>query len=83
LGIQDNEAPSQGPNAVRPYSHVPWPSRLQSLLDRLHGEAQFTFIPRRTDFDLYQKGDDKYALFDRIAAEMYAVARPDSKSRID
>ena len=56
--------------------------RLQSLLDRLHGQAHFTFIPGRTHFDLYQKGDDKYALFDRIAAEMYAVARPDSRSRI-
>jgi hypothetical protein len=55
--------------------------RLQSLLDRLNGEAKFIFIPGRTHFDLYQKGDDKYALFDQIAAEMYAVARPDSKSR--
>jgi hypothetical protein len=53
------------------------------LLDRLNGEAQFTFIPGRTHFDLYQKGDDKYALFDQIATEMYAVARPDSKSRIN
>ena len=42
--------------------------RLQSLLDRLHGEARFTFIPGRTHFDLYQKGDDRYALFDQIAA---------------
>lgn len=55
--------------------------RLQSLLDRLNGEAQFTFVPGKTHFDLYQKGDDKYALFDQIAAEMYAVARPDSKSK--
>jgi hypothetical protein len=57
--------------------------RLQSLLDRLHGEAHFTFIPGRTHFDLYRKGDDKDALFNQIAAEMYAVARPDSKSRIN
>ena len=54
--------------------------RLQSLLDRLQGEAQFTFIPGKTHFDLYQKGDDKYALFDQIAAEMYAVARPNANS---
>jgi S-formylglutathione hydrolase FrmB len=54
--------------------------RLQSLLDRLNGQAQFTFIPGRTHFDLYKKGDDKYALFDQIAAEMYAVARPNGKS---
>jgi len=57
--------------------------RLQSLLDRLHAEAQFTFISEKTHFDLYQKGDDKYALFDQISAEMYAVARADSKSRIN
>jgi S-formylglutathione hydrolase FrmB len=54
--------------------------RLQSLLDRLNGQAQFTFVPGRTHFDLYWKGDDHYALFDQIAAEMYAVARPGGKS---
>jgi hypothetical protein len=54
--------------------------RLQSLLDRLNGQAHFTFIPGRTHFDLYWKGDDHNALFDQIAAEMYAVARPSSKS---
>jgi S-formylglutathione hydrolase FrmB len=53
--------------------------RLQSLLDRLHGQAEFSFIPGRTHFDLYQDGDDRYALFDRIGAEMYAVARPSGK----
>jgi hypothetical protein len=25
---------------------------------------------------VYKAGDDRYALFDRIAAEMYRVARP-------
>jgi hypothetical protein len=54
--------------------------RLQSLLDRLDGKAQFTFIPGKTHFDLYQKGDDKSALFDQIGAEMDAVARPRSKT---
>ncbi len=54
--------------------------RLQSLLDRLHGHAQFEFLPGRTHFDVYRNGDDGYALFDQIAAEMYAVARPNSKS---
>jgi len=53
--------------------------RLQALLDRLHGQAQFNFVPGRTHFDLYQEGDDRNALFDRIGAEMYAVARPNSK----
>jgi S-formylglutathione hydrolase FrmB len=53
--------------------------RLQALLDRLQGQAQFNFVPGRTHFDLYQEGDDRNALFDRIGAEMYAVARPNSK----
>jgi hypothetical protein len=42
--------------------------------------AQFTFVPGRTHFDLYQNGEDRYALFDRIAAEMYSVAKPTGKS---
>ncbi len=55
--------------------------RLQALLDRLHAQAQFDFIPGRTHFDLYREADDEYALFDRIAAEIYAVARPNSIKR--
>lgn len=50
--------------------------RLESLLDRLDGDGHFTFIPSRTHFDLYGQGGDKDALFDQIAAQMYAVARP-------
>jgi enterochelin esterase-like enzyme len=53
--------------------------RLQSLLDRLNGHAQFTFIPGRTHFDLYRQGSDSYALFDQIAAQMYTIARPAPK----
>jgi enterochelin esterase-like enzyme len=49
---------------------------LQSTLDRLGGEAQFTFLPGRSHFNVYLEGTDRYALFDRIAAEMYRVARP-------
>ena len=49
---------------------------LQSTLDRLGGQAQFTFLPGRSHFDVYVEGSDRYALFDRIAAEMYRVARP-------
>jgi hypothetical protein len=51
---------------------------LQSTLDRLGGQAQFTFLPGRSHFDVYVEGQDRYALFDRIAAEMYRVARPGS-----
>jgi Putative esterase len=49
---------------------------LQALLDHLDADAHFTFIPGRTHFDLYRKGEDNFALFDQIASEMYAVARP-------
>jgi enterochelin esterase-like enzyme len=51
---------------------------LQATLDRLGGEAQFTFLPGRSHFNVYMQDDDRYALFDRIAAEMYRVARPNS-----
>jgi S-formylglutathione hydrolase FrmB len=54
---------------------------LQSTLDRLGGYAQFTFLPGRSHFDVYTVGNDRFALFDRIAAEMYRVARPNSHSR--
>jgi enterochelin esterase-like enzyme len=49
---------------------------LQQVLEGLNAGAHFTFLPDRTHFDLYVVGDDKSALFDQIAAEMYAVARP-------
>jgi len=48
---------------------------LQSTLERLGGKAQFTFLPGRSHFDVYVEGNDRYALFDRIA-EMYQIARP-------
>jgi len=49
---------------------------LQSTLDQLGGDAQFTFLPGRSHFNIYLEETDRYALFDRIAAEMYRVARP-------
>lgn len=52
---------------------------LQTTLDQLGGKPQFTFLPGRSHFNVYVDGDDRYALFDRIAAEMYAVARPARK----
>jgi len=52
---------------------------LQTALDRLGGEGHFTFLPGRSHFNVYTEGDDRYALFDRIAAEMYRVARPESR----
>ena len=50
--------------------------RLEKVLNRLDGNSHFTYLPGKTHFDLYQVGDDKFALFDTLAAEMYAVARP-------
>ena len=53
---------------------------LQSTLERLGGHAEFTFLPGRSHFNVYKVGEDRYALFDRISAEMYRVARPGSRS---
>jgi hypothetical protein len=48
---------------------------LESALSRLGGEPHFTFLPGRSHFNVYLVGEDRYALFDQIAAEMYRVAR--------
>ena len=53
--------------------------KLQAVLDGLHAEAHFTFVPDRTHFDLYRIGTNPQGLMERIAAEMYAVARPQGK----
>jgi S-formylglutathione hydrolase FrmB len=45
-------------------------------LQKLGADAHFTYIPGRTHMNLYVVGNDHYGLFDQIAAEMYAVARP-------
>ena len=50
--------------------------QLQILLHQLNAQAQFTFVPGRSHFNLYRQGDDPYGLFDQIAAQMYAIARP-------
>ena len=51
------------------------------ICDRLGAHAQFTFLPGRSRFNVYNVGDDHYALFDSIAAEMYQVARPSHPAR--
>ena len=53
--------------------------KFEAVLTRLRADAHFTYVPDRTHFNLYEAGDDKQGLFDRISAEMYAVARPDAK----
>ena len=50
--------------------------KFDAVLRRLNADAHFTYIPDRTHFDLYKVGDDRAGLFDQIAAEMWAVARP-------
>jgi enterochelin esterase-like enzyme len=53
--------------------------KFEAVLTRLRADAHFTYVPDRTHFNLYEAGEDKQGLFDRIGAEMYAVARPDAK----
>ena len=53
--------------------------KLEAVLKGLNGDPDFTYIENRTHFDLYKEGDDRMALFDKISAEMYAVARPKKK----
>jgi hypothetical protein len=48
---------------------------LESTLNRLGGDPHFTFLPGRSHFNVYLVGDDRWALFDQIASEMYQVAR--------
>ena len=50
--------------------------KFEAVLNRLGAEPHFTYIPNRTHFDLYLVDKDRQGLFDQIAAEMYAVARP-------
>jgi hypothetical protein len=52
--------------------HLDEPARLlEQTIKDLGGKASFTYIEGRSHFDLYQGG-----LSERIAKEMYAVARP-------
>ena len=57
--------------------HLDEPARLlEGELRTLDAGATFTYIPGKTHFDLYTDGSDRQALTKKIAAEMYAVARP-------
>lgn len=53
---------------------------LESALNKLGGEPHFTFLPGRSHFNVYVEADDRWALFDRIGAEMYQAARPNRKT---
>ncbi|MDB5677765.1 alpha/beta hydrolase-fold protein [Sphingomonas bacterium] len=52
--------------------------RLEAVMTALGAKTDFRYLPGKTHFDLYQRGDDKNALLEDIAWEMYAVARPGS-----
>jgi enterochelin esterase-like enzyme len=55
--------------------------KFEAVLNRLGAEPHFVYLPDRTHFDLYEEGKDQMALFDKIAAEMWEVARPGVKWR--
>ncbi|KOR40763.1 enterochelin esterase [Xanthomonas oryzae] len=50
--------------------------KFQAVLDGLGAKSDFRYLEGRSHFDLYVEGDDNYALMKKIAADMYAVARP-------
>lgn len=53
--------------------------RLQAVLEKLGAKPDFRYIPGKTHFDLFTRGEDRDALLKDIAWEMYAVARPGAK----
>ena len=55
--------------------------KLEAVLKSLNAAPHFTYLENRTHFDLYEDNGDNMALFDRIASEMYAVARPSADHR--
>jgi enterochelin esterase-like enzyme len=53
--------------------------RLEATLKGLGARTDFRYVEGRGHFDLYTVGDDRSGLYQSIAREMYAVARPGSK----
>ena len=53
--------------------------KFEAVLKRLGAEPHFTYAPDRTHMNLYEEGSDRMALFDRIAGQMWEVARPGVK----
>ncbi|MFT4111533.1 alpha/beta hydrolase [Silvibacterium sp.] len=53
--------------------------RLDAVLTKLGGDAEFRFIEGRTHFDLYRVGDDRMGLFDQIGAAMWAAGHNGQK----
>ena len=55
--------------------------RLDTVLAGLGADAHFTFRNGRSHFDLYARGDDRYALLDTIASQMYLTAYPHAAAK--
>jgi hypothetical protein len=53
---------------------------LEATMKGLGARTDFRYIEGRSHFDLYTVGDDRSGLYKAIAWEMYAHARPGSKS---
>lgn len=52
--------------------------KLKAVLDGLGATSEFRFIPGKTHFNLYARGDDRDYLLRDIAWQMYRSARPQS-----
>jgi enterochelin esterase-like enzyme len=50
--------------------------KFEAVLNRLGAQPRFVYAPGRTHFNLYEEDGDRMALFDKIAAQMWTVARP-------
>lgn len=53
---------------------------LEATMKGLGARTDFRYVEGRGHFDLYNVGDDRWGLYKAIAWEMYALARPGSKS---
>ena len=53
--------------------------RLEAAMKELGAKTDFRYIEGRGHFDLYVVGDERWGLYQAIAWQMYAVARPGSK----
>ncbi len=50
--------------------------RLKAAFDTVGGKAEFRFLPDKTHFDLYTRGESRHWLMTQIAWAMYRHARP-------
>lgn len=53
--------------------------RLEATMKGLGARTDFRYVEGRGHFDLYTVGNDRWGLYQAIAWEMYALARPGSK----